>query len=111
MKAKQLFNGGRKLWREKLVGFIHNKCRTLVKFDDFLSRKVCYPARRADNDVNGFVQTKDVVFETSTTGRDHDIDAKVLAQCLADLRCLQSKLSCGHKDQSLGLLLLRLNLL
>lgn len=85
VKTEQLLNRGRKFWREKLVGFVHDKCRTFVKFDDLLPREICYSARRANNDVNCFVQTNDVIFETGATSRDHNVDAKMLAQGFADL--------------------------
>ena len=85
MKTKQLFNCGRKLRREELVSFIHDKCRTFVKFDNLLSRKICYSARRANNDMDRFMQTNDIVFETSATSSNHDIDTQVLAQGFADL--------------------------
>lgn len=78
MEPEQLFNGGCKLRRKKLVSFVHDECRTLIKFHDLLSREICYPARSANNDVNRLVQTNDIIFETSATGRDHDIDPKVL---------------------------------
>ena len=85
METKQLFDRRRKFWREKLVGFVHDKCRTFVKFNDFLPCEICYSARCADNDVNCFVQTNNVVFQAGAASRDHNIDAKVLAQGFADL--------------------------
>ena len=85
METEKLFDRGCKFRREKLVGFVHDECRTFIKFDDFLSREICYSAGRANNDMDRFIQANDVVFKTSATGSDHDIDAKVLAQCFADL--------------------------
>ena len=85
VKTEKLFNRRCKFRGEKLVGFVHDKCRAFIKFDNLFSREICYSPRRANNDMNRFVQANDVIFKTSATSGDHDIDTKVLAQGFADL--------------------------
>lgn len=45
------------------------------------------------HDVHRLMQADNIIPETSTSSRDHNLDAKVLAQLLAHLRCLQRQLA------------------
>jgi hypothetical protein len=51
--------------------------------------------------VDGFAQSDDIVLETCSTGRNHDVDTQVLSKRLAYLRCLEGELSGGDEDQCL----------
>lgn len=53
--------------------------------------------------MDGAVETDDVVLETGSSGRGHDLDIHVFAQFLADLRRLEGKLTRRHEDDDLDL--------
>lgn len=109
VEAKQLLNGGCEFRRQKLIRFVHHECSTLVQLHYLLPRKVRYPTRGANDNMNGLLQSENIIFETGAASSDHDIDAEVLSKGLADLRRLQSQLSRRNEDQSLRLLRLRLD--
>ena len=85
VKPEELFNRRCELRGEKFVGFVHDKCSAFIESDNLFSRKIRYSPRRANNDMNRFMQANNIVFKTSATSGDHNIDAKVLAQGFADL--------------------------
>ncbi len=83
---------------------------TFGEVSDAFASKIKYPAGRANNNVNSIIESYDIVFKPSTTSRYHDIDAKVLPQSLANLRCLKSKLSCWDQNKSLYFVALGIDL-
>lgn len=84
-KVQELLDDGRKFGTEKLVGFIHDKGGALCEICDSLAGQIEHTTGRTDENVDGFVETDNVVFETSSSGSDHDIDAQMLAEGLAYL--------------------------
>jgi len=53
--------------------------------------------------VNGLGESEDIVLEGGSSGGDHDVDAHVLSEGLADLGGLESKLSGRNEEESLDL--------
>ena len=85
VETEELFNRRCKFRGEKLVRFVHDKCGAFIKSDNLFPCKIRYPPRRADNDMNRFMQANNVIFKTSAASGYHHIDAEVLAQGFADL--------------------------
>mmetsp|Transcript_46946 Transcript_46946/g.78217 ORF Transcript_46946/g.78217 Transcript_46946/m.78217 type:complete len:419 (-) Transcript_46946:177-1433(-) len=101
--AKELVDEGLELGREELVSFVHDEHLALGEVGDGLAGEIDDTARCSDEDVDGVVETDDVVLETGSSGRGHDLHVHVLAQFLADLRRLEGELTRGHEDDDLDL--------
>ena len=110
-EGEDLLDDDGELGRQELVGLVHDERRAFGQVGDALGREIEDAAGRADEDVHGLRETHDVVLEDSATGRDHDVEAEVLAERLADLRRLQRQLARRDHQQRLDLGLLRVDLL
>jgi len=60
------------------------------------SKEMVYSGQR----LTRIVETKNVVLEVRASGRDHHLTSQMLADLVADLTRLQSKLTCWNHDQS-----------
>lgn len=103
-EAEELLDDGRELRREKLVRLVHDEHRALAQVGDTLTSEVEDTTGSTDEDVNGLSKTENVVAERGSSGGDHDLHAGVLAEGLADLRCLESELTGGNEEEGLDLL-------
>lgn len=103
MEAEELFDHWGKLGGQELVSLIHYKGLAGREVSDALAGQIENPAGGANNDVHRFAQPNDVVLQPRPAGRDHDVDAKMLSQRLAHLRCLQGELSGRDENESLRL--------
>lgn len=83
--SEDLLDGLHKLNREQLIGFVHNKHGALAQICNVLPCKICNSARRADKDVDGLTETKNVIPQSGSTSCDHDIDVEVFSECLAHM--------------------------
>ncbi|RBQ82883.1 hypothetical protein VDGD_21002 [Verticillium dahliae] len=101
MELQQLLNDGSKLNGQELVCLVHDEHGTLAQIGDGLASEIENTARGSDNDMDGVLQTHNVVAKASATSGDHDVDAEVLAESLANLRCLHGELACGDEDEAL----------
>lgn len=70
---------------------------------DTLASKIENSSWSTDNDVHRVIQTDDIVHQASTTSGNHDIDAQVLAESLADLGGLERQLSRWDQNKCLSL--------
>lgn len=103
MELQQLLNSRGELNGQKLIGLVHDKHGTFAQIGNILSCQIENSPGSADHNMNGVLQTKNIISEASTACRNHDIDAKVLAEHLANLGGLHGKLSCGDENQALNL--------
>lgn len=104
--AYDFLNGAGEFLRQQLVGFIHDHHAAFAQIRNFLTSQVCYPARGADHDVDRVAQAEDIVSKVRSARRCHDIDVQMLAERLANLRCLQGELSSGDQDDALNFIFL-----
>lgn len=110
-EGEDLLDDDGELGRQQLVGLVHDEGRAFGQVGDALGREVEDAAGRADEDVHGLGEAQDVVLEDGAAGGDHDVEAEVLAERLADLRRLQRQLARRHHQQRLDLRILRIDLL
>jgi hypothetical protein len=103
-EAEELLDDGSELGREKLVRLVHHEHRALAQVGDTLTSKVKDTTGSTDEDVNGLAETEDVVAKGGSSGSDHDLNASVLAERLANLRCLKGELTGGDEEEGLDLL-------
>lgn len=109
VEAKELLDDGSKLGGQELIGFIHDERLASCEISYTLTGKIQDPAWCSNNNVDGLAQSNDIVLQPCSTGANHDVDSQVLSQGLADLRCLESQFSGGHKDERLCLRILRVD--
>jgi hypothetical protein len=103
-EAEELLDDGGEFRGEKLVRLVHYEHRALAQVGDTLTGKVEDTTRSTDEDVNGLAEAEDVVAKGGSSGSDHDLNAGVLAERLADLRCLEGELTSGDEEEGLDLL-------
>lgn len=103
-EAQELLDDGRKLWREELVRLVHDKHRAFAQVGNSLSSEVEDATGRTNEDVDRLAETEDVVAKSRSSRRDHDLNARVLAERLADLRCLEGELTGRNEEEGLDLL-------
>ena len=89
---------------EKLIGLVHNQHVALAQITDLLLGKIQNTTRGSDQEMDGLVQTNDIVLQVGTTGGHHDGEFAVLSELLANLRGLESQLTSGDKNQHLEFL-------
>lgn len=102
-EAKKLLHDGLEFRTEELVGLIHDERRARAEVGDSLPSEVEDPTWCSNEDVDGFRETEDVVLEGCSSSGNHDIDAKVLSERLADLGGLEGELSSRDEEESLDL--------
>lgn len=100
---EDLLNHDRELWREELVGLVHDEHGALREVEHVAAGQVEHTARRADEDVHRLVEAENVVTQVRAAGRDHDLETKVLAEGAAHGRCLESKFAGRDEQKSLDL--------
>ena len=103
VELQELLNDGGEFLRQQLISLVHDEHWALAEISHLLASQIEDTAWCSDDDVYGILQTHDVVPQTSTTGCHHDIDAEMLAERLADLRCLHGKLTGGDENETLDL--------
>lgn len=108
--GEQLLDNGCELGTEKLIGLVHDKGRAFAEISDALSCEIEDTSRSSDNDVNSFAETHDIVLECGASGCDHDLDAHVFTEGLADLSCLKSQLTSWYEKESLDSILFDVDL-
>ena len=103
VELKELLDDRGELDGQQLVGLIHDEHRALAQVGHILARQIEDTARGTNDDVDRVLETDNIIAQTGTTGGDHDVDAEVLAEGLADLGSLHGQLTCGDKDKTLDL--------
>ena len=103
MESQKLLDDRCELLRKELVSFVHDEHGALAEVGDVLSCQIQNTSGSAHNYVDGILQTNDIISQTSTTSCDHDVDSKVLAKSLTDLRSLHSKFSSRYEYETLNL--------
>lgn len=61
MERHELLDDRSKLRGKELVSFIHDECRAFGEISDALAGQVQNSTRSANKDMNGIVQTNDIV--------------------------------------------------
>lgn len=103
VELEKLLNGRCELNGKELVSLIHDEHGAFAQIGNVLASKIKNSARGTDHNMDGVLQTDDVVAEASATSGNHDVDAKVLAKGLANLRGLHGKLSRRDENEALNL--------
>lgn len=103
VELEKLLDGRGELNGKKLVGFIHDEHGAFAQIGNVLASQIKDSTRSADHDMDGILQTDDVVAKASATSGDHDVNTEVLAKGLANLRGLHGKLSRRDEDEALDL--------
>jgi hypothetical protein len=103
VELQKLFDNRSELDGEKLIGFVHDEHRAFAKVGNILASEIENSTWGTNHNMDGILQTNNIISKTGTTGRDHDVDTEMLAKSLAYLRGLHSKLTCGDKNKTLDL--------
>ena len=90
---------------EQLVDLIKHQHFTLIEFGDVLTRKIENSSWSGNNDVNWLVESVDILLDLVSTSRNHALDLLVLAELLDDHARLRGKLSGGHQNETLDVVL------
>ena len=111
VELQKLLDGDGEFRRQKLVSLVHDKGVSCGEIGHALGCEIEDTTGSTNNHVNSLVQSNNVILETSTSGGDHDVNAKMLSECFAHLRGLESQFSGRHEQQRLSLLQLRVDAL
>ncbi len=103
MEAQELLDNRGELDGEKLVGLVHDEHGAFAQVGHLLASQIEDSAGGSDHNMDGILQPDDIVTEASATSGNHNVDAEVLAERLADLRCLHGQLASGDEDETLDL--------
>lgn len=103
MELEKLFDDGGELGREKLVSFVHDEHGAFTQIRHLLSSQIEDSARGADHNMDGVLETDNVIAEACATSGNHDVDAEVLSKRLANLGCLHGEFSGRDQDKTLDL--------
>jgi hypothetical protein len=109
VESEQLLYDRSEFGGEELVGFVHDKGLAGRQIGHPFAGQIENAPRGADNNVDGLIQTHNVVSQPSTTSTDHHIHAKMFSNRLAHLGCLQSQFAGGDQDEGLNAVVLRVD--
>lgn len=101
-EVDDLLEDGLELRRQELVGLVHDDGPAFGQVGDLLGGQVEDAAGRRDDDVNGIVQTHDVILEGRSARGDHAVQAHVLANLFDNGRCLQRELARWDENEDCG---------
>ena len=103
VEPQELLDDGREFDRQKLVSFVHDEHGAFAKIRHLLAGEIENSSGGTDHNMDGILQPDDIVTKPSSTSGDHDVDAEMFSESLADLGSLHGQFAGRDEDETLDL--------
>jgi len=103
VETQELLNDRGEFDREKLVGLVHDEHGAFTEICNLLAGQIEDSAGSSDHNMDGILQPDNIIAKTSSTSSDHDVDAEMFSESLADLGRLHRQFAGRDENETLDL--------